>query len=79
MEIRTILLATYIDLDNDVHPGVPLDTLQQRVYQRHVTPEDFAIAMQAAIHEGDLVETSRGIVTLSQSGREHYRKLVGTT
>lgn len=76
MEIRNILLASFIELDNGVHKGVPLDVLEKRVSQRSISPQDFEINMASALHEGHFQMVSPGIVGLTPAGMAHYRHMV---
>lgn len=72
MKMRTILLSSYQELDDGITQEVPIDSLENRVTQRNVTPEDFAHELQAALQEGDFVITSPGMVGLTDSGAQHY-------
>lgn len=73
MQIRTVLLSIFIELDNGVHAGVPVDVLLARAQKRQFSAADFFIALQAAIHDGDLTESSPGLVSLTALGAEHYQ------
>ncbi|GAA4021331.1 hypothetical protein [Actimicrobium antarcticum] len=74
MHTRTLLLSSIIELDHGVHHGVPVDVLMARVQQRHLSAEDAFIELQAALHEGDLQETSPGMVCLTESGSSRYKQ-----
>ena len=79
MQIRTALLSIFKELDNGVHQGVPIDVLLGRAQKREYTAEDFFVALQAALHDGDLVESSPGMVSLTPAGAEHFHDLLGVT
>ena len=76
MQIRTALLSIFKELDNGVHQGVPIDVLLGRAQKRSFTSEDFFLALQSALHDGDLVESSPGMVSLTPAGAEHYHELL---
>lgn len=77
MQIRTALLSIFKELDNGVHHGVPIDVLLGRAQKRQFTAEDFFVALQAALHDGDLIESSPGLVSLTPAGAAHYQELLG--
>lgn len=74
MQIRTVLLSIFMELDNGVHDGVPIDVLLSRAQRRDYSAEDFFIAVQTAIHDGDLVESSPGLVSVTAAGLEHFHE-----
>ena len=74
MQMRTILVSIFIELDNGVHDGVPIDALLARAEKRQVSAQDFVVALQTALHDGDLIESSPGLVRLTASGTEFYRE-----
>ena len=76
MQIRTALLSIFKELDNGVHQGVPIDVLLGRAQKREFTTEDFFVALQAALHDGDLIESSPGMVSLTPVGAQHYQGLL---
>ena len=79
VQIRTALLSVFLELDNGVHDGVPVDVLLGRAQKRQFTAEDFFIALTSAIHDGDLVESSPGLVSLTALGAKHYKGLLSTS
>lgn len=62
-----------MELDNGVHDGVPVDVLLSRAQKRNFSAEDFFIALQTALHDGDLLESSPGLVSLTPQGSERYQ------
>ena len=72
MEMLTIILRGYQELDNGVTHAVPIDLLEKRVTQRSISAEDFAHELQAALHEGDFAITSPGMIALTETGIRHY-------
>jgi hypothetical protein len=56
---------------------VPVDVLLGRAQKRQFTAEDFFVALQSALHDGDLIESSPGLVSLTPAGAGHYEELLG--
>ncbi len=79
MQIRTALLSIFKELDNGVHHGVPVDVLLARAQKRQFTAEDFFVALQSALHDGDLIESSPGLVSLTPAGAGHFKGLLGVS
>ncbi len=79
VQIRNVLLSMFMELDNGVHDGVPIDVLISRAQRREYSAEDFFVAVQAAIHDGDLVESSPGLVSVTASGLERFQESINVS
>ena len=78
MQIRSVLILCFVELDNGVHHGVPVDVLLTKARGRHLSADDFFVALQAALNQGDLIESSPGVVSLTALGERYYHAALNT-
>ncbi|CAN5455042.1 hypothetical protein BH11PSE11_BH11PSE11_03030 [soil metagenome] len=76
MKIRTALLSCLKELGAAGSNGVQLQALQAAMSLRQVTREDFAMEMNAALHEGDVASSSPGLLRVTDKGDVHFKQLI---